>query len=154
MSIICVSVCLSVRKDMSGRNHTRDLYQILCMLPMSVARSSSGKLTIGRIACRREGADGRAFTARAKCNLRLSCYNLAVKRPSSSVQRRINADDRKKQHVTVAGCLSFAMVDDIALIGRKKRSSAAVYRLAALGGDIASLDVHGNLHSALSAACS
>jgi len=37
------------------RNHTYDIYQFLCMLPISVARSSSGMFTIGRIACRREG---------------------------------------------------------------------------------------------------
>jgi len=36
------------------RNHKRDLYQFLCMLPVSVARSSSDTFTISRIACRRE----------------------------------------------------------------------------------------------------
>ena len=36
----------------------RDLYQFLFMLPMSMARSSSGILTIGRIAYRREGVTG------------------------------------------------------------------------------------------------
>jgi len=48
-------VCVSVSQDISGT--TRDLCQFLCMLPMSVARSSSDTLTIGCIACRREGGD-------------------------------------------------------------------------------------------------
>jgi len=39
-------------------NYTRNLYQFLLMLPMSVARSSSGMLMIGRIAYRREGVTG------------------------------------------------------------------------------------------------
>jgi len=39
---VCVCVCLSVREDISGTtNHTRYLYQCLCMLPMAVAKSSS-----------------------------------------------------------------------------------------------------------------
>ena len=37
----------------------------LCMLPMSVARSSSGMLTIGRIAYQREGGDGSAQRVRS-----------------------------------------------------------------------------------------
>ena len=54
-------MCLSVREDISGTtNHKGDLYLILCMLLMSAARSSSGMLTIGRIAYRREGGDGSA----------------------------------------------------------------------------------------------
>jgi len=64
---VCVCVCLSVRLFLCPtaypRSHTRDLYHFLCVLPMSVALSSSGTLTVGRIACRREGP--------AKCNLRL-----------------------------------------------------------------------------------
>ena len=52
-------MCLSVREDIS--EITRAIFtNILCMLPMSVARSSSGMLTIGRIANRREGGDGSA----------------------------------------------------------------------------------------------
>ena len=39
---------------MSPELHARSLPDLLCMLPMSVARSS-GMLTIGRIAYRREG---------------------------------------------------------------------------------------------------
>jgi len=50
---VCLSVCLSVCPQGYLRSHTRDLYQILCMLTVSVARSSS-MFTIGRIACRRE----------------------------------------------------------------------------------------------------
>jgi len=34
-------------------------------LPMSVARSSSGMLTTGRIACRQEGGDGGARSGRS-----------------------------------------------------------------------------------------
>ena len=39
-------VCLSVCPRGYLQNHTRDLYQFLCMLHMSVARSSSGTLRI------------------------------------------------------------------------------------------------------------
>jgi len=46
------------------RNHARDLYQMFCTLPMFMARSSSGTLTIGRIAYRREGGDGSAQRGR------------------------------------------------------------------------------------------
>ena len=71
------------------QNHTRNLYQFLCMLPMSVARSSSGTLTIGRIAYRREGiffpienalSAGNGgigvHSAGKVCYLRLLCLNL------------------------------------------------------------------------------
>ena len=53
---VCLCVCLSAR--ISPEPHTWSLPNFLCMLPMSVARSSSGMLTIGRIADRREGAKG------------------------------------------------------------------------------------------------
>jgi len=54
---VCLCVCLSVREDISGT--ARAIFtKFLCMLPMSMARSSSGTLTIGRIARRREGGDG------------------------------------------------------------------------------------------------
>ena len=54
---VCLSVCLSVRQDISGT--TREIFtKFLCMLPVFVARSSSGMLTIGRTACRRESGDG------------------------------------------------------------------------------------------------
>jgi len=61
MSTVCLSVCLSaclpVREDIPGT--TRAIFtSFLCMLPMSVARSSSGMLTIGRIAYWWEGGDG------------------------------------------------------------------------------------------------
>jgi len=52
-----VSVCLSMR--ISLELHARSLPN-LCMLPMSVAQSSSGMLTIGHIAFRREAGDGSA----------------------------------------------------------------------------------------------
>jgi len=60
-----VCVCLFVCPRWYLRNHTRDLYQFLCTLPMSVARSSSGMLTIGRIAYRRKGDDGSAQRGRS-----------------------------------------------------------------------------------------
>ena len=51
---ICLSVCLFVSVCLSARMslepHARSLRNFLCMLPMSVARSSSGMLTIGHIA--------------------------------------------------------------------------------------------------------
>jgi len=60
---VCLCICLSTRYL---RNHTCDLYQIFwCMLPMSRARSSSGMLTIGRIAYRWEGGDGSAHRGRS-----------------------------------------------------------------------------------------
>jgi len=52
------SVWLSVCRQGYLRNHKRDLYQFLCMLPMSVARSSFGMLTIGRIAYRQHAERG------------------------------------------------------------------------------------------------
>jgi len=51
-------VCLSNR--ISPQPHVRSLPNFLCLLPMSVAQSSSGMLMIGRIAYRREGGDGSA----------------------------------------------------------------------------------------------
>ena len=38
------SVCLSVCPPAYRSNHTRDLYQILSMLPIAVTRSSSGEV--------------------------------------------------------------------------------------------------------------
>jgi len=40
---VCLSLCVCLSAHIS-QNHTRDLYQ-LCMLPMAVARSSSGRVT-------------------------------------------------------------------------------------------------------------
>jgi len=57
-------VCLSVLEDISGT--TRAIFtNFLCMLPLSMARSYSGMLTIGRITCRREGGDGSAQRGRS-----------------------------------------------------------------------------------------
>ena len=51
---ICLSMCLSVHEDISGT--TRAIFtKFLCVLPISVARSSSDTFTIGRITYRREG---------------------------------------------------------------------------------------------------
>ena len=60
---VCASVCLSAR--ICPEPHAWSLPQFLCMLPISVARSSSGMLTIGRIAYRREGSDGSAQRGRS-----------------------------------------------------------------------------------------
>ena len=56
---VCLCVCLSVHEDISGTTHMI-FTNFLCMLFMSLAQSSSGMLTIGRIAYRREGGDGSA----------------------------------------------------------------------------------------------
>ena len=59
----CLCVCLSAR--ISPAPHARSLLKFCCMLPMAVARSFSGMLTIGRIAYRREGGDGSAQSGRS-----------------------------------------------------------------------------------------
>jgi len=51
---VCVSVCLSVPQDIPG-TPSAIFTKFLCMLPMAVARCSSGTLTIGRIAYCRGG---------------------------------------------------------------------------------------------------
>ena len=53
---VCLSLCLSVR--ISLEPHARSLPNSLCMLDMSVARSSSGMLTIGRIVYRQKEMTG------------------------------------------------------------------------------------------------
>ena len=59
-----VCVCVSVREDISGTR--RAIFtNFLFMLPMSVARSSAGMLTISRIAYRREGSDRSAQRGRS-----------------------------------------------------------------------------------------
>jgi len=60
-----MSVCVSLSARISPEPHARPLPNLLCLLPMSVARSSSGLLTIGRIAYRREGVDGSAQRERS-----------------------------------------------------------------------------------------
>jgi len=55
---VCLCVCLSAR--ISPEPHARSLPNFLCMLPMSVAQSSSSILTISCITYRREGDDGSA----------------------------------------------------------------------------------------------
>jgi len=54
---VSLSVCMSVREDIY-RTTLAIFTKFLCMLPMSVAGSSFGMLTIGRIAYRREGVTG------------------------------------------------------------------------------------------------
>jgi len=60
---VCVSVCLPAR--ISPEPHARSLSIFLCLLPMPVARSSSGMLMIGRIAYRRKCGDGSAQRGRS-----------------------------------------------------------------------------------------
>jgi len=80
-----LSVCMSVCPTGYFRNHKRDLYKFLCMLPMSVARSSSDMFTIGRIAIAgkgfsspfkmhyRSGKGVGVHSAGKVCYLRLPC---------------------------------------------------------------------------------
>jgi len=81
---ICLSMCLSVHEDISGT--TRAIFtKFLCVLPISVARSSSDTFTIGCIACRREmiffplkmhylqGKGMGVHSAGEVCYLRLPC---------------------------------------------------------------------------------
>ena len=60
---LCVCVCLSVCPRGFLRNHTAIFTKFLCMLPMSMVRSSSDMLTIGRVAYRREGYVTRVHSA-------------------------------------------------------------------------------------------
>jgi len=60
---VCLCVCLFAM--ISQEPHVRSLPNVLCTLPMSVSRSSSGTLTIGRIAYGREGGDGSAQRGRS-----------------------------------------------------------------------------------------
>jgi len=60
---VCLCVCLSTM--ISLEPHAQSLPNFLRMLPMSVARSSSGMLIVGRIAYRREGGDGSAQCGRS-----------------------------------------------------------------------------------------
>jgi len=55
---VCLCVCLSAR--ISPEPHAQSLPNFLCMLPMSVARSSFVMLTMGFIAWRWEWGDGSA----------------------------------------------------------------------------------------------
>jgi len=72
-------MCLSARELISGTTHPIVKPNFLCMLPMAVARSSSGTLTIGCIAYRREGSDGSAQHGRSviyDCLVILFCFIL------------------------------------------------------------------------------
>jgi len=63
MSYVCL--CLCVRQDITPEPQARSLPNLLCLLPMSMAQSSSGTLTTGRIAYRREGGDANAKRGRS-----------------------------------------------------------------------------------------
>jgi len=52
---ICVCICLCVCPTGYLWNHTWSLLNFLCMLPMSVAQSSSGTFKIGRVASHGKG---------------------------------------------------------------------------------------------------
>ena len=78
--VMSTSVC---PQDISGT--TRVIFtNFLYMLPVSVARSSSGMLTIGRIAYQREGGDGSAQRGRSviyDCLVitsTLNCYIITI----------------------------------------------------------------------------
>jgi len=65
---VCLSVSLlSVREDISGTTHA---IKFLCMLPVSVARSSLSMFTIGRIAYRWEERSGKGFSPPLKMHHR------------------------------------------------------------------------------------
>ena len=69
-------VCLSVREDISGT--TRVIFtNFLCMLPLSVSRSSSSTFTIGPIAHRREGVDRSAHRGQSVMYDCLVCVCIA-----------------------------------------------------------------------------
>jgi len=55
---VCLCVCLSA--SISPESYAQPLPIFLCMFPMSVAWSSSGMLTIGRIAYQQDEGDGSA----------------------------------------------------------------------------------------------
>jgi len=62
--VCLLSLCLSVCEDISWTT-CMIFTKFLCMLSMSVAQSSSGMLTIGRITYLREGGDGSAQRGRS-----------------------------------------------------------------------------------------
>ena len=55
ISVCLVSMCVCLSAGIFPEPRARSLSNFLYILPMSVARSSSGMLTIGRIAYCREG---------------------------------------------------------------------------------------------------
>jgi len=73
---VCLCVCLSAR--ISPEQHARALPIFLCMLPTSVARSSYGKFTMGRIAYRQEGGDVSAQRGRSVIYDCLVCFGVAL----------------------------------------------------------------------------
>ena len=56
------------------KRNKQNLYQFFCVLRMTVARSFSGVLTIGRIAYRREGGDGSAQRGRSVISAIALCH--------------------------------------------------------------------------------
>ena len=57
-------------------NHKRDLYEIFVHVPKSVAQSSSGMLTTGRIAYLREGGDWSAQCGQSESTIALLLHIL------------------------------------------------------------------------------
>jgi len=73
-SVVCLSVRLSVRQDISG-TPCAVFTKFMCMLRIAVARSSSGTLMIGRITYRREGGDGSAQRGQSViCHCLVFCF--------------------------------------------------------------------------------
>ena len=105
-----MSVCLSVGEDISGT--TCAIFTIfLCMLPMSVARSS-GMLTIGCIGYRREGGDGSAQRGRSVIYdclvLSVVCFSVFkeyVTENNNAIQSKLKAfrfSDCFNQHLDIS----------------------------------------------------
>jgi len=83
--LVCLSVCLYVREDISGT--TRVIFtKFMYMLPMSVARYSSGMLTIGRIAYRREGVTGVHSAGEVQSTIALSIIIVGKQKMSIVLQ--------------------------------------------------------------------
>jgi len=75
---LSVCICVSLSARISPEPHARSLPLFLCTLPVSVAQSSSGTLTTGRIAYQREGGDG---SAQRRRSVIYDCLVIVVVRP-------------------------------------------------------------------------
>ena len=79
-TFVCVSVCLSA--SISLKPHVRSLQIFLCMLPMAVARSSSGRVTKSQT----EGAVLGVFPLTMHCNA--FAAKRIIRSPITSCSRR------------------------------------------------------------------
>jgi len=93
---VCVSVCLSVCPRAYLRNHTGDLYLIfLCMLPVAVARSSSGRVTKSQ----GEGAILRGCPGHAKALAIFAAAVAAAFAAKGIIQAPITSSNRRDHSV-------------------------------------------------------